>query len=152
MTNMQKNKNSLGERLKQARKKIGLNQVEFGKQLGCGRSNISSIENGVFFPTASLLWELKSKFNVSLDWLFSGEGSMFIEEKEKNLELLDFKEYSNDIKIMLQEMKNSRSIMHRVLAEFFEIKLDENPSILELKRKKKNQNNKEKNNNDKQTD
>lgn len=152
MTNTQELKNSIGKRLNQARKKIGLNQGEFGEHLGCGRSNISQIENGLFFPTSSLLAELKSKFNVSLDWLFSGEGSMFIEEKEKNIELLDFKEYSNDIKTMLQEMKNSRSIMHRVLAEFFEIKLDENPSILELKRKKKNQNNKEKKKNDKQTD
>jgi transcriptional regulator with XRE-family HTH domain len=144
MTNMQKIKTGLGKRLNQARKKIGLNQGEFGEHLGCGRSNISQIENGLFFPTSSLLTALKSKFNVSLDWLFSGEGSMFIEEKEKNLDLLDFKEYSNDIKTMLQEMKNSKFIMHRVLAEFFEIKLDKNPFILEVKKKKKKKKNKEK--------
>ena len=149
MTNMQEIKNSVGKRLKQARKKIGLNQVEFGKHLGCGRSNISSIENGIFFPTASLLSKLKSKFNICLNWLISGEGSMFIEDKEKNNELLDFKEYSKDIRTMLHEMKNSRSIMHRVLAEFFTIKLNENPSILELKKKEKEKNQKKnkKNNN-----
>lgn len=142
MTNIKEIKNSLGKRFKQARKKIGLNQGEFGKNIGCGRSNISQIENGLFFPTASLLMELKSKFNVSLDWLFSGEGSMFIEEKEKNIDLLDFKEYSNDIKTMLQEMKNSKPIMHSVLAEFFEIKLDKNPSILEVKKRKRGKNGK----------
>jgi transcriptional regulator with XRE-family HTH domain len=138
MTNMQELKNSVGKRLNQVRKKMGLNQGEFGEHLGCGRSNISQIETGLFFPTASSLAVLKSKFNVSLDWLFSGKGSMFIEEKEKNIDLLDFQEYSNDIKTMLMEMKNSKPIMHLVLAEFFEIKLDKNPSILERKKEKKN--------------
>jgi transcriptional regulator with XRE-family HTH domain len=135
MTNEQDIKNILGKRIRQTRKKLGLTQGKFGESLGCGRSNISQIENGLFFPTSSFLADIKSNFNVSLDWLFSGVGSMFIEEKEENLDLLDFKEYSNDIKTMLQEMKNSKYIMHLVLAEFFEIKLKKNPSILELKKK-----------------
>jgi transcriptional regulator with XRE-family HTH domain len=121
--------NIIGKRIRQVRKNLGLKQDKFANQLGCGRSNISQIENGLFYPTAKSLIVLKSKFNVNLDWLFSGEGSMFIEENEKNIDLLDFKEYSNDIKTMLQEMKNSKSIMHRVLAKFFEIKLEKNPNI-----------------------
>jgi len=129
-------KNMIGKRINEVRKKMGLNQGEFGEHLGCGRSNISQIETGLFSPTARSLAALKSKFNVSLDWLFSGEGSMFIEEKEKNIDLLDFQEYSNDIKTMLMEMKNSKSIMHMVLGAFFEIKLEKNPSILERKKRK----------------
>ena len=131
-------KNMIGKRINEVRKKMGLNQGEFGEHLGCGRSNISQIETGLFFPTASSLAALKSKFNVSLDWLFSGKGSMFIEEKEKNIDLLDFQEYSNDIKTMLMEMKKYKSIMHMVLGEFFEIKLKKNPSILERNKEKKN--------------
>jgi transcriptional regulator with XRE-family HTH domain len=128
---MKVSKNLIGKRIREVRKKLGLSQFQFAAHLGCGRSNISQIENGFFFPTASLLAALKSKFNVSLDWLFSGEGSMFTGEKEKHIDLLDFKENSNDIITMLREMKKSKFIMHRVLAEFFEIKLDLNPSILE---------------------
>lgn len=126
---MENSKNIIGKRIRQVRNNIRLKQDQFANQIGCGRSNISQIENGLFYPTAKLMIALKSKFNVSLDWLFSGEGSMFLEDKEKNNELLDFKEYSSDIKTMLQDMKNSKAIMHRILAVFFEYKLEKNDSI-----------------------
>jgi transcriptional regulator with XRE-family HTH domain len=124
-------KSMIGKRIKEVRKNLGLKQDQLAKHLGCSKSNISQIENGLFYPTAQSLILLKSKFNVSLDWLFSGERPMYNDEKNKDLDLLDFKEYSNDIKTMLMEMKNSKSIMHLVLAEFFEIKLEKNPSISE---------------------
>lgn len=122
-------KNIIGKRIRQVRKNIGLKQDQFAYQLGCGRSNISQIENGLFYPTANSIFVLRSKFNVNLDWLFSGEGEMFLQDKEKNIELLDFKEYSRDIKTMLNVMKKSKPVMHRVLAVFFEIKLEKNPNI-----------------------
>jgi len=68
---------------------------------------------------------------------------MFTTDKDKNIGLPDFNEDSKDILTMLEEMKKSKVIMHRVLAAFFEIKLDINPSILELKKNKKKKENEE---------
>jgi transcriptional regulator with XRE-family HTH domain len=140
---MKDSKNLISNRLRELRKKLGLSQLQFVEHLGCSRSNISLLENGVVLPSASILSALKSKFNVSLDWLFSGEGSMFTTDKDKNIDPQDFREDSKDILTMLQEMKKSKVIMHRVLAAFFEIKLELNPSMLELKKNKKKKENEE---------
>lgn len=122
-------KNIIGKRIRQVRKNLGLKQDQFANQLGCGRSNISQIENGLYYPTAHSLIVLNSKFNISLDWLFYGQRPMYYDEKNKDLDLLDFKEYSKDIKTMLHVMKNSKTIMHQVLYKFFEIKLEKTPNI-----------------------
>ena len=136
---MKDSENLIGNRVREVRKKLGLSQLQFVEHLGCGRSNISLLENGLALPSAGILAALKSKFNVSLDWLFSGEGEMFTTEKDKNTGLPDSDEVSKDILTMLQEMKESKVIKHRVLAAFFQIKLELNPSILELKKKKENE-------------
>ena len=136
---MNDSKNLIGNRVREVRKTLGLSQLQFVEHLGCSRSIISLLENGVVLPSSSILAALKSKFNVSLDWLFSGEGEMFTTEKDENIGLPDFNESSKDILTMLQEMKESKVIKHRVLAAFFQIKLELNPSILELKKKKENE-------------
>lgn len=128
-------KNTIGKRFRDIRVQIGLTQTELAKQLGCGRSNISLIESGKNLPGGSILIALKSKYNVSLDWLFSGEGSMFI-EKEDDIDLLDFKENSWEVKRMLEDMKNSREVMHRVLSDYLSYIGAVKPSV-----KKKNNNN-----------
>lgn len=133
-------KNTIGKRFRDIRDQIGLTQTELAKQLGCGRSNISQIESGKNLPGGSILITLKSKYNVSLDWLFSGEGSMFI-EKEDDIDLLDFKENSWEVKRMLEDMKNSREVMHRVLSDYLSYIGVVKPSV-----KKKNNNNNSNNN------
>ncbi len=128
-------KTTIGKRFRDIRDQIGLKQDELAKRLGCGRSNISLIESGKNLPGGSILITLKSKYNVSLDWLFSGEGSMFI-EKEDDIDLLDFMENSWEVKRMLEDMKNSREVMHRVLSDYLSYIGAVNPSV-----KKKNNNN-----------
>ena len=127
----------IGERFRQVREKIGLKQYELAKQLGCGKANISLIETGAIFPNIAIMNQLKNKFNVNLNFLIAGDGPVFNEEKNESFNILDFNEYKGDILTMLNEMKNSKSIMHQVLASFFEIKIVENPSILEKKKNKK---------------
>lgn len=129
-------KNIIGKRFRDTRDQIGLTQTGLAKQLGCGRSNISLIENGENLPGGNILITLKSKYNVSLDWLFSGEGSMFI-ETENDIDLLDFKENSWEVKRMLEDMKNSREVMHRVLSDYLAYIGAVKPSV----KKKKNNNN-----------
>lgn len=128
-------KNTIGKRFRDTREQIGLTQTELAKQLGCGRSNISQIESGKNLPGGNILITLKSKYNVSLDWLFSGEGSMFI-ETENDIDLLDFKENSWEVKRMLEDMKNSREVMHRVLSDYLSYIGAVKPSV-----KEKNNNN-----------
>ncbi len=112
-------KNKMAKRIREVRKCLDLNQGQLADHLPCSRSNLSQVENGVFFPGVSILDALIKKFNVSLDWLFTGKGSMFIDEKEKGLNLLDFGKDTEEIKEMLEEMKASPALKHRLLYDYY---------------------------------
>ena len=70
------------DRIKEARKSLGLTQDKFGERLGVGRSAISNIEAGSRGVTDQLRLSVCREFNVNEDWLRTGEGSMFSEPDE----------------------------------------------------------------------
>lgn len=74
------------ERIRILRKKhLKLSQTEFGAALGVNRSSINNIEgNRLVRPEQKEpLYRLICKtFNVSYDWLTTGQGEMYIETKE----------------------------------------------------------------------
>ena len=70
------------DRIKEARKSLGLTQDKFGERLGVGRSAISNIEAGSRGVTDQLRLSVCREFNVNEDWLRTGEGSMFSEPNE----------------------------------------------------------------------
>lgn len=112
-------KNNMAERIREVRKCLDLNQGQLADHLPCSRSNLSQVENGVFFPGVSIMDALRKKFNVSLDWLFTGKGPMFIGEIEKALEILDFGKDTEEVLGMLEKMKASPAIRHGVLSDYY---------------------------------
>ena len=70
------------DRIKEARKSLGLTQDKFGERLGVGRSAISNIEAGSRGVTDQLRLSVCREFNVNEDWLRTGEGSMFVDPDE----------------------------------------------------------------------
>jgi len=67
----------IGERLKQARESIDLDQDTFGKSIGVGgRPTISRWERGLAFPPADILAALHEKYGINIHWLLTGIGSM----------------------------------------------------------------------------
>ncbi len=74
-------------RLKKVREKTGLNINSFSSKLGVHQSNISAIENETKDVSKSIAIKLKENFNVSIDWLLTGEGSMFLDEKDSTVSI-----------------------------------------------------------------
>ena len=70
------------DRIKEARKSLGLTQDKFGERLGVGRSAISNIEAGSRGVTDQIRLSVCREFNGNEDWLRTGEGSMFVELDE----------------------------------------------------------------------
>lgn len=70
------------ERIKELRKALKLSQTEFGKRLGVSRDVINNIENGRVELKEYLIKTIVSVFNVSADWLRTGEGEMKSESDE----------------------------------------------------------------------
>lgn len=76
----------IGFRIKELRKKRGLNQPELGKIVNLTGSTISAIEIGKNNPTPDAIIRLCNFFEVSADYLLTGkEGTSEINEEEREV-------------------------------------------------------------------
>ncbi len=66
---MQDMKKSFSERLKEARGKAGLTQIELAEKVGSKQNTISMYEKGTQTPSLQLAYQIADELNVSLDWL-----------------------------------------------------------------------------------
>lgn len=64
------------DRIKQIRKRLNMNQTEFGKEIGATQAMLTSYETGRVVPDDSLIELICLKFHVSRLWLTTGEGPM----------------------------------------------------------------------------
>ena len=65
------------DRIIQIREHFGLSQKEFAEKLSVQRSSISEIESGKRDVSRNIISALVALFDVSADWLLTGEGEMF---------------------------------------------------------------------------
>ncbi|WMJ88900.1 helix-turn-helix domain-containing protein [Anaerocolumna sp. MB42-C2] len=79
----------MNERLKDLRKFLNLNQEDFGKRLGVGKTAISKLEKGENNLTDSMVKLICKEFNVDYIWLTTGKGEMFIEPDIDAMEIID---------------------------------------------------------------
>jgi len=64
---------ALGRRLRELRG-FEVTQEQFAKELGVSQSQLSKYERGIAGPPADVLFLVKRRFGVSIDWLLTGEG------------------------------------------------------------------------------
>jgi len=112
--------------MKQIRKALGYTQEQLVENFEIGRANYSRIEKGEIFPGAPILYALRKKFHVSLDWLLAKDGHMFDHneiEKDNKIPLPVFLDGSHEeIVEMLRCMDEFPMIKHAVLGFFIEYK------------------------------
>jgi len=75
----------LNQRVKEIRKRLGLNQLKFGKRLGVTSAAISKIEHGERGLTEQMLLAICREFKVNETWLRTGAGDVF---KDTNVDLI----------------------------------------------------------------
>ena len=75
--------NSPGERLKQLRENVGLDQKGFAAKLGVSPGVLGFVERNQRRPSKKLLEKLFDSMGVSSDWLLNGVGEMFIPTDEE---------------------------------------------------------------------
>lgn len=93
----------MNNRLILLRKNLSLTQAQLAAALKISRPYLTEIEKGTRKPSPDFFLALLLTTNVSLDWLFSGEGNMFRTSAPPSDPLLSdlisvFKQLSDDLK------------------------------------------------------
>ncbi|MES0489505.1 MAG: helix-turn-helix transcriptional regulator [Leptospirales bacterium] len=78
----------IGLRLHNYRKTKGLSQKSLAENTGIERTYISRVENGMP-PSFDFMLKLTKSFDISVDWLLSGEGQMNFKDKANLLSIVD---------------------------------------------------------------
>ncbi len=74
------------QRFRELRKVLNLTQKEMAQAIGKkDYSSIQKFENGNRTITDGILLNLQEKFNVNIDWLRTGKGSIFLENKQDKI-------------------------------------------------------------------
>lgn len=68
----------MNERLKKLRKELDMTQQEFAEGIGIKRNTIATYESGRNEPIDAVISLICTKYNVSENWLRTGEGDMFV--------------------------------------------------------------------------
>lgn len=125
-----KNINFIGYRIRQVRKRLGLNQIDFGKYLELSQVRISELEKEASEIKEVFLSTIEHKFNVNSDWLRNGEGEM------GNISLPEERERFKPVFIgtRLQEIINVKKTNILKLAETCNIKDEHAVELLQNKR------------------
>jgi transcriptional regulator with XRE-family HTH domain len=107
---------SICKRIKEVRRVKGLIQKDFSSLLGIKRTTISGIERGAITPTLPHILTISEKLGVSLPWLLTGQGAMHSKD-ETGFD--DFADYSNDVKQLIDDMRESKPLMHNILSHYY---------------------------------
>ena len=87
-----------GERIKEARKYLGLTLEKFGEKLGVGKTAISKLEKGERNLTDQMVKSICREFSINEEWLRTGSGNMRIPiEDEAAAAVSDLVEKSNPL-------------------------------------------------------
>ena len=79
----------MGERIKELRKALGLTQQEFSDRIGVKRNTIAQYESGRNEPLDAVITLICRTYDVSEEWLRTGEGDMFV-QRSRDEELAAF--------------------------------------------------------------
>jgi len=113
-------------RIKEIRKKLNLTQQKFAEELKVSRNNIAGYEAGKNLSDTAISL-ICSKFNINEEWLRTGKGEMF--NQEKNYSLDEFLRKRNatslEIKFMKIYFSLEENIRKKIISDFKKAVLEE---------------------------
>ena len=90
-------KYSIGGRMKDVRKRAGLTQAEFGDRIGFHKNQVYNVETGKSIPSDDYISSVALKFQVSVNWLKTGEGEKSAVTPEIDDRLLEWLKNNPDV-------------------------------------------------------
>lgn len=109
----------ISDRLKQLRKKIKLNQTEFGERLGYKQTAVGHWETERRTIPDSAILAICREFNVNEEWLRNGTGEMFVSHPDDVIETLVQKYGLSDFDRVLVTQYSKLSVQQRKAVHAF---------------------------------
>ena len=91
----------IGNRIKEIRTSLNLNQTDFGKRIGVKQSSVASYESGSRQPVDAVITSICREFSVNELWLRSGDGEPFVEKTRDQ----QIREYFADLEGLSEDLK-----------------------------------------------
>jgi len=124
--------NEVGLRLKELRRKLKMTQAQLGEKLGIKGTTLAKHENGICYPTGKMLNILSSQYNVSMDYLLCGQGTLFHENKDNSNSNRLKNIIKGDIELeKLFSLVSSKSWVRHAVLSFFQRFKPENRELME---------------------
>jgi transcriptional regulator with XRE-family HTH domain len=123
----------VGARLKATRKAIEQTQRNIAKMCGIPTSTISEMEAGERRPHSFYLNLLANHFNVNLNWIFTGNGPMFVQEMDIKWNL---GEDSQTLLELVYVVENNAYARHEILGSYMKFRAVHKKVIKKLLSKK----------------
>jgi len=115
-------KMQMAARFKQFREEEGLSQDAIAEKTSTPRSNISKYDNGSYNLPIDFILDLKKYYRLSIDWLFTGEGSHKSEVVKNNTLVTDIKTLNDNNIYLHAELKSLKKEFYKMHADFYELK------------------------------
>jgi len=96
------------DRLRTVRKCLKLKQYEMAKKLDIQYVTYNKYEVGVTQPNIEYLGRLNRTFNVNINWLITGVGTMFVDYEESDVieKVNTLQDYMNNVDDKLPEVRH----------------------------------------------
>lgn len=78
----------MNERIMRVRKTLKLTQEKFAKAIGLSQNFVWMIEKGERIPSERTITDICRTFNVSYQWLTTGQGEMFLKPSDVTIDAL----------------------------------------------------------------
>jgi transcriptional regulator with XRE-family HTH domain len=96
-------KENIGKRIQEIRKRNKLNQIGFAKSLNLAQQTLSQVETGMIAPSLEFLQNLTEKYCISYEWVLHGIDRKYDENIIKEPIIANTKKDDKDIKIEFLE-------------------------------------------------
>ena len=118
--------NEVGLRLKELRRKLNMSQAQLGEKMGIKATTLAKHENGICFPTGKMLNILASQYNVSMDYLVCGRGTLFYEDKDTpdSIHPKNIMSGDKELEELISLVSSMSWVRHAVLSYFLRFKLE----------------------------
>lgn len=109
------------DRLRELIDYLNISQSKFAASIGIDQSSVSNYISGTRRPTRAVCRAIVMTYSVNPEWLYKGEGPMFVEEieREKMVLIAEIKNMSNE---EIELLNNFMYYMHNTKKKWDKIR------------------------------